>query len=289
MEFHPVVENQAVPADPKVRIPLTDADREYVKALKFLTEEQVKFFRDTGCLIIPREQMWTEEEFKTAMDSVNLMDSWPDQRGKWMKYYEVIKKEDGTDAKILQRMENFVDYNEGINSILNGDKMVGMCSQLFDEPSILYKEKINYKLPGGSGFAPHQDVSAGWWMYGQTLHISVLICVDEATPENGCLEVVYGKHKDGLLGPEWKEVPADVVDQLEWITVPTKPGDIIFFDSFVPHRSGPNTTNKPRRMLYATYAKKSEGDFRAKYYEDKRISFPPDIERDENRDYAYKI
>ena len=39
-----------------------------------------------------------------------------------------------------------------------------MCSDLFAEQAIIYKEKVNYKLPGGAGFAPHQDVAAGWWM-----------------------------------------------------------------------------------------------------------------------------
>jgi len=42
-------------------------------------------------------------------------------------------------------------------------------------------------------------------------------------------------------------------------------------------------------VCYTTYAKKSEGDFRKKYYEDKRKSFPPDIEREAGKVYEYKI
>ncbi len=48
-------------------------------------------------------------------------------------------------------------------------------------------------------------------------------------------------------------------------------------------------SDKPRRALYVTYSKASEGDFRAKYYEDKRKSFPPDCEREEGKEYKYKI
>jgi hypothetical protein len=73
-------------------------------------------------------------------------------------------------------------------------------------------------MPGGAGFEPHQDISAGWWMYGQSIHISALVTVDEATPANGCLEVVYGKHKAGKLGPDWKAIPEDVCRQLDVIT-----------------------------------------------------------------------
>lgn len=43
------------------------------------------------------------------------------------------------------------------------------------------------------------------------------------------------------------------------------------------------------RVLYVTYAKASEGDLRARYYSDKRASFPPDIERDPSKKYEYKI
>lgn len=270
---------------------------------KYLTAEQLKFWADTGCLQIKANDMWSADELKALIDGVNTMDAWPDKAGHWMKYYE--KKAGGkTDAKaadakgdakdaakpelILQRIENFVQYNEPLQKLLRG-KLEDVASELFAESAILYKEKINYKLPGGAGFEPHQDISAGWWMYNQSIHISALVTIDEATKENGCLEVVYGKHKVGKLAPDWKAIPEDVCKTLEWVMLPTKPGDCFFFDSYVPHRSGPNTTQKPRRVLYATYAKLAEGDFREKYYADKRLSFPPDIERVPGKDYSYKI
>jgi len=222
---------------------------------------------------------------------VNLMDDWADSPGKYMKYYEKKKGLVGGDCtgKMLQRIENFAQYNPGMDYFLTGSKLLGYCSDLFGEPSILYKEKINYKLSGGEGFAPHQDVSAGWWMYGQSLHISVLVCIDEANAENGCLEVTHGDHRRGLIGEPWKELPSDFTAGATWVAAPTKPGDVLFFDSFVPHRSGPNLTTRPRRVLYATYAKAAEGDFRDRYYADKRLSFPPDCERDPTKVYEYKI
>jgi hypothetical protein len=287
--------------------PLAPPDSKFkVTEFKWLTQEQIKAFRDTGVLLIRATQMWTPAEHKLLLDSVNEMDKWPEQAGKWMKYFEKNllveqakdkaakdgKEFDGSkhsNAKILQRIENFAQYQKGMDLLLNGAKLLGMCSELFGELAVLYKEKINYKLPGGAGFAPHQDVSAGWWMYGQSLHISCLVTIDEATVENGCLEIVYGQHKRGKLAPDWKEIPTDVVKSLDWVTLPTQPGDVCFFDSYVPHRSGPNMTARPRRVLYATYAKLSEGDWRTQYYTDKRKSFPPDIEREEGKKYEYKI
>ena len=182
-----------------------------------------------------------------------------------------------------------MDYHAGLNYLLNGQKLLSLCAQLLFEEAVLYKEKINYKLPGGEGFAPHQDVAAGWWMYGQSMHISTLVAVDEATLANGCLEVAHGEHRRGIIGEPWKEVDPTEAAKMDWKFVETKPGDVVFFDSFVPHRSAPNTTQRPRRVLYATYAKASEGDFRAQYYADKRLSFPPDIERPAGKEFDYKI
>jgi hypothetical protein len=54
-------------------------------------------------------------------------------------------------------------------------------------------------------------------------------------------------------------------------------GDILFFGSHLAHRSGPNRTDKNRAMVYATYACEADGkDLRAKYYEHRRATFPPD-------------
>ena len=275
---------------PSASTPLTHHNGQPLPVTPFtyhLTEAQIQQFHDTGILVVPGDDMWTADEKRLLVAGVNEMDSWPESAGHYMKYFE--KKPDANGNKILARVENFTQYHSGLDYLLDGEKMRGLCTQLFASPSVLYKEKINYKLPGGDGFAPHQDVAAGWWMYGQSFHISALVAVDEATIENGCLEVSYGNHNRGILGQPWKEVDPSEVSAMKWDYVLTKPGDVVFFDSFVPHRSGLNTTTKPRRVLYATYAKASEGDWRAQYYADKRLSFPPDIERPQGQVFEYKI
>jgi len=42
-------------------------------------------------------------------------------------------------------------------------------------------------------------------------------------------------------------------------------------------------------VLYSTYNKAGEGSYRARYYADKRITLPPDIEKEEGKIYTYKI
>jgi len=250
-----------------------------------LTKEQLDSWHNNGFLKLP-SGFFTPEEIESLVRIVGEMEQWPETPGKWMKYFEKSKLDD---SRLLQRVENFLHYAPHLGSMFNSPRFLGVVSQLFGEEAVLYKEKINFKKPGGDGFKAHQDAQAGWDMYGHTIHISTLIAIDECTLENGCLELVAGKHQNGLVGPMWSEIPKEVVDTLTWVPCPCKPGDVVFFDSYVPHRSGPNNTDKARRVMYITYNKKSEGDFREKYFADKRVSFPPDCERDPNKSYEYKI
>lgn len=144
---------------------------------------------------------------------------------------------------------------------------------------------INFKMPGGDGFKAHQDVQAGWDRYA-SLHITAMVSIDASTVENGCLEVVPGQHNKGLIGESWKPLDEDALD---YIKLPTRPGDAVFFDSFAPHRSEPNNTNRARRVLYVTYNRLSEGDHRRQYYDDKRLSYPPDCEREPDKEYVFRV
>jgi hypothetical protein len=99
-----------------------------------------------------------------------------------------------------------------------------------------------------------------------------MVAVDDATAANGCLEVVSGAH-DRILPMEDGVITAEVVDSLEWVSVPVRAGQTLWFHSRTPHRSGPNHTDVPRRALYPTYNARSEGDLRNEYYAEKLAAF----------------
>jgi ectoine hydroxylase-related dioxygenase (phytanoyl-CoA dioxygenase family) len=93
-----------------------------------------------------------------------------------------------------------------------------------------------------------------------------------------------------MIGALWKPLTEpDLRDVPSFRSLPTQPGDAVFFDSFLPHRSAPNPTDTARRVLYITYNLRAEGDQRARYYADKRRSYPQDCEREPGKTYAYKV
>jgi ectoine hydroxylase-related dioxygenase (phytanoyl-CoA dioxygenase family) len=207
----------------------------------------------------------------------------PEQPGQHWVYHEDSLTEPG--QKVIQRIENFCPFHAGFDQVIRRGALSDWTAALMGGPVVLFKEKINFKMPGGPGFKAHQDQQAGWTRYAP-LFVTALVTIDPATIENGCLEMVPGRHREGLIGEEWS--PLDETG-LAVHAVPTAPGDVIFFDSYAPHLSKPNFTNLPRRLLYLTYNLASEGDWRAQYYAEKHAAFPPDIERDGRKSYVFRV
>lgn len=246
-----------------------------------LTEEQIQAFERDGYLLV--RGLYDADEMRLISQWTDEVAGYPEVPGKYMMYFEQSQLSPG--QRILNRIEDIESYHAEFSELFNGDKMKGCVAQLFREPAVLFKDKINFKMPGGDGFKAHQDVQAGWDRYAQ-LHITALVSIDPATDANGCLELAPGHHKQGLLGESWKPLPEDALD---YVKCETQPGDAVFFDSFIPHRSGPNLTDKPRRVLYVTYNRLSEGDHRQQYYADKRLSYPPDCEREAGKTYVFRV
>ena len=245
-----------------------------------LTEQQIAEFEADGFTIV--------REAFDATDAA-LINQWaqevealPEEPGKHWVFHE---KSSLDGRSLINRIEYIAPFHEGFRILTSA--LRGTVTQLLGEDAVLFKEKINFKMPGGDGFEPHQDSQAGWDSYASNF-VNVMICIDPATEENGCLELAPGQNKRGLLrGME--PLTADDIADMEFVSCPTRPGDMVLFDAYTPHRSEPNLTETTRRLYYATYNRASEGDHLESYHADKHKNFPPDIERDADKEYVYKV
>lgn len=141
---------------------------------------------------------------------------------------------------------------------------------------LLFKDKINYKLPHGNGFQAHLDAPA-YDHIGRIEHITANFAIDAATLANGCLQVVPKSHRMEVDFSNGGRISDAWVAAHEWLPVPLEPGDVLIFGSHLAHRSERNTTPDRRASLYATFHGRSDGeDLREKYYVHRREAFPPD-------------
>ena len=246
-----------------------------------LTTSQIEDFEHNGFLVIKGAfSQKNITDFTTWTEEVQAM---PEQSGKQWVYNEKSLKNEST--QLISRIENITPFHDGFRQMTQA--LCPPVGQLLGEEAVLFKEKINFKMPGGDGFKPHQDSQAGWDVYAD-FFISVLVSIDAATPENGCLQICGGHHKRGLF-KSWEPLSDADMAGMEFVNVPTEPGDLVFFDCFAPHQSDPNLSDDIRRIYYATYNRKSAGDHLQQYYADKYKNYPPDIDRLAGKEYVYRV
>lgn len=227
-----------------------------------ITRVDVDHFRSEGWVITRSLDEAGLSDLRAWIDEIA---AWPDEGDGWMHHRELTD-----DGPRLCRSENLIPFHPGLRALLTTGALLDTATALLGEPAVLYKEKINYKLAGGAGYAPHQDAPAYPFI---DAHVSCMVAVDDATLANGCLEVVSGRHHDILPMDAGGCIAPEVVADLTWAPVELPAGSTLWFHSRTPHRSGPNRSDRDRRALYPTYNARSEGDLREAYYAEKLARF----------------
>lgn len=120
-----------------------------------------------------------------------------------------------------------------------------------------YHSKLTAKEPyDGGAWEWHQDY--GYWYHNGCMYPymgSVMVALDRANRENGCLQVLRGSHLVGRVdhgvlpgeqvGADLRRVE-EMKKQLELVYVELEPGDALFFHANVMHRSDQNRSPNRR-------------------------------------------
>lgn len=173
-----------------------------------------------------------------------------------------------TGACRFETFDPIIDLSPACAALARSSVLLEALAALYGEPACLFKDKLIYKPAGLKGYGLHQDWIA--WPGFPRSFLTVLVPFDDATRSNGCTIVYPGYHHGGALSPEdgsYHELPAGSVDEARAVHLELRSGDVAVFGGFTPHRSGPNLTDGPRRQLYLSYNKHSDGgDQRESHY-----------------------
>lgn len=164
---------------------------------------------------------------------------------------------------VIRKVEPLVDLSDLFASLAELPSIVGPATSIFGEPVVLFEDKMNLKLPGGSSYPWHQDWSCCWRAHTDQL-VTCFVYLDDADEGNGCLEVVPGSHSDRSMCPfkddSHFEVAPDSFDHSSIRPVPLRAGDMIAFDPYLLHFSDLNRSSAPRRTIVYTYNPASLGE-----------------------------
>ncbi|MEU5429431.1 phytanoyl-CoA dioxygenase family protein [Streptomyces olivoreticuli] len=103
----------------------------------------------------------------------------------------------------------------------------------------------------------HQDLAVVTEDADQTNLVSVWLPLNEATVENGCLLVVPGSHKLGLVHhcdtPTFQGIPEHLIGESK-VPLPVSPGDVILLHPLIMHASLPNLSDGGRWSFDLRYS-----------------------------------
>ena len=137
-------------------------------------------------------------------------------------------------------------------------RLIEQLRPLLGEDIQLQHSKLASKppTPGKGQFRMHQDFA--YFPHTNTDLAAVTVYLDDATPDNGCLQVWPGSHRRGLLnhldddgyftGGCVEPLPAD-----EFVDLVQPAGSISIHHCLTMHGSPPNRSGDPRRFIVFEY------------------------------------
>jgi ectoine hydroxylase-related dioxygenase (phytanoyl-CoA dioxygenase family) len=170
------------------------------------------------------------------------------------------------DSDVVHGIEPFAHLSPELERWGYDPRFVDPSSDIVgEEPVALFTEKLNLKRPHVGGPNPfHQDFPY-WDGYADdaTKVMTAVLFLDDASLENGTLQVVPGSHKQG----KWQtrtdsdlfgnlELDPNAVADAKTVAVEVPAGSIVFFGAFLVHKSDPNTSDRDRRALLYSYQPK---------------------------------
>jgi len=201
-----------------------------------LTPEQIATYHEKG-YVVPDYQLSKETLESIRRDHDRLLAAHPDFR-------------DNCSALLSHDMA-FLNYARNPHILDMAEQLIG--------PDIALWNMSFFAKPAHNGKKTpfHQD--GEYWPIRPTATCTVWIAVDDATPENGCLKLIAGSHKDKRLKAHEQKNDPELTLQQELLpgefdesateNLVLEAGQMSLHDVFLAHGSEINSSDKPRRGM----------------------------------------
>lgn len=224
-------------------------------------EREIAFYREHGYLIV--RQAFTEREVADALQG--LLDliggARPDFteivfEAKARELLPTLSAEQRQD--VVRKLWHFVDFDARLKAISHHPEMLAVITSLLGgRAPFMFQDMALIKPPRLGREKPwHQDKA--YFDYPlDTPVVGVWIALDEATVENGCMQLLPGRHKEGPIlhfnRRDW-QICDDQIEGTPSVAAPLAPGGLLFFDGLLPHGTPHNSSPRRRRALQYHYA-----------------------------------
>jgi phytanoyl-CoA hydroxylase len=222
-------------------------------------DEQIALFHQQGYLVV--HNAFTGAEVAGAL--AGLLDliggTYPTYRG--IQYEKnardlvaALPSEQRQD--VVRKLFKMVEHEPRIAALAQHPPLIAVLARLIGAAPELFQDQALLKPPLIGREKPwHQD-NAYFNLPPETAVVGVWIALDQATPENGCMHVIPGSHREGPVihfkRRDWQICDTDVAADDAW-TVPLNPGGCLFFHGLLHHGTPPSRSPQRRRALQFHY------------------------------------
>lgn len=172
-----------------------------------------------------------------------------------------VEKKDGTHRQASNRVKPYLLFDWAAE-LVRHDKVLDAVEALIGPDILVFHTTVWFKEGGGEKYVPwHQD--ATYFGLAPFEHVTAWVALTPSTPDNGCVQVVPGTHRNGQRGHlDERDERAmlsrgqtlnEAVDEAQAVDLVMRPGDVSFHHTLLAHRSGPNRSPEPRIGVGVSY------------------------------------
>lgn len=230
-----------------------------ITGLGAVTDEDIAFFKTYGYLII--HDAFSADEVSAALAGI------VDLTAGHVPGYDGVSYEAQAQGVLhtippeqrqdyVRRLWNFVEHEPRLRHMSHHPDLLAILTRIIGEEPLLFQNMGLLKPPRIGREKPwHQDF-AYFNLPLDTQVAGVWIALDDATPENGCMHIIPGSHRDGPVvhyqRRDWQICDTDVRVG-EVAAVPLSPGSCLIFDGLLHHGTPPSRSAKRRRAVQYHY------------------------------------
>ena len=164
-------------------------------------------------------------------------------------------------AGVFRKIQSLAQVSPPLDALGRDERLLDIAEDLLGPDLYFHSNKLMFK-PAHHGSAKpwHQDYAYWQGRNPEPNQLSAWLALEEATVENGCLELLPGSHRLGLLDHHQAElqIALDAADLSRSIVCPIPAGGLILFHCLTLHYSAPNRSSRSRRGMIYTYSAGAE-------------------------------
>lgn len=155
----------------------------------------------------------------------------------------------------IRKIEKLVEKDSLYLKLAKHPQILPRIQDILGERIRLFRDALMMKPAHHGSAKPYHQDSAYWNIAPMSL-CSIWMAMEDATLENGCMRVIPGSHKNGVIEHKHLEdfmVTDDHIDYAKEVAVPLHKGGVLFFHSLLLHATSPNTSAFSRRAMVVSY------------------------------------